>query len=176
MEKVNLTFMSDERIYIVSNRNNTTLDEHHHITVNKYPKCSCASFLEIHNTNISGKQPYVPSKHMCNLFFIGLACRRWWGWSHPQQHLESCFSIFFTYNPLFWVVLGGMSKGINPSLYDIKYILIYRIPFFLVCFWVIYEHVNNSPSVLRFVSQKNSLCKLSIGKPSCVQYSPFFVE
>ena len=48
----------------------TTPNEH--VTLSKYPKCSCASLLKMYNTSIGGRQPYVSCNHMYILCLLVL--------------------------------------------------------------------------------------------------------
>lgn len=72
VEKLDSIPPSDRRIYVVCNQDITTPNEHNHITLNKYPKCSCTCFLKMHNSSFGGIQLYVPCKPACNLFLLVL--------------------------------------------------------------------------------------------------------
>lgn len=72
VEKVDLTPPSDGKIYVVCNRGNATPNKHYDITFEKYPISSRISFLKVHNPSIGARQPYVPCKHMYNLFLLVL--------------------------------------------------------------------------------------------------------
>ena len=72
VEKMDLIPSLGGRIYVVCNQDIAIPNEHSHITQSKYPRCSCASFLKMHNSSICGRQPYVSCKHMYNLFLLVL--------------------------------------------------------------------------------------------------------
>ena len=54
VKKVDLTPPSEGKIYVVDHHDSIIHSKYYHMTISKYPKCSCAFFLKMHNSIISG--------------------------------------------------------------------------------------------------------------------------